>query len=108
MKTTLDIPDDLYRQAKIKAAKEGRKIKELVSEGLAWVVREESSGTGVREAGAVCAASKLSGRKERVRKQPVPAWYGVLSGYADRRRGGNDMESIRDSIARGLSKERHL
>jgi hypothetical protein len=34
MKTTLDIPDELYRQAKIRAAEENRKIKDLVSEGL--------------------------------------------------------------------------
>ena len=39
MKTTLDIPPDLYRQAKIKAATEGRKIRDLVTEGLVVVLR---------------------------------------------------------------------
>lgn len=39
MKTTLDIPTDLYRQAKIKAATEGRKIRDLVTEGLVVVLR---------------------------------------------------------------------
>ncbi len=34
MKTTLDIPDELYRQAKIQAAHENRKMKDFVSEGL--------------------------------------------------------------------------
>ena len=34
MKTTLEIPDDLFRQAKAKAAMEGRKLKDLVTEGL--------------------------------------------------------------------------
>jgi hypothetical protein len=38
MKTTLDIPDDLYRAAKAKAALENRKIKDLVAEALAKLV----------------------------------------------------------------------
>lgn len=38
MKTTLEIPDDLYRKAKVKAARENRKMKDLVSEGLRHVL----------------------------------------------------------------------
>ena len=38
MKTTLEIPDDLYRQAKVHAAHENRKMKDLVSEGLRLVL----------------------------------------------------------------------
>jgi hypothetical protein len=38
MKTTLDIPDDLYRAAKAKAALENRKIKDLVAEALTKLV----------------------------------------------------------------------
>jgi hypothetical protein len=38
MKTTLEIPDDLYRQAKVQAAHENRPIKDLVSEGLQLVL----------------------------------------------------------------------
>lgn len=34
MKTTLDIPDDLFRKAKITAAEEGRSLRELVTEAL--------------------------------------------------------------------------
>ncbi len=34
MKTTLEIPDDLFREAKAKAALEGRKLKDVVAEGL--------------------------------------------------------------------------
>lgn len=34
MKTTLEIPDDLFREAKAKAALEGRTLKDLVAEGL--------------------------------------------------------------------------
>ena len=39
MKTTLDIPEDVYRRAKMKAAAEGRKIKDVVTEGLLAVLR---------------------------------------------------------------------
>ena len=38
MKTTLEIPDELYRQAKVRAASENRKMKDLVSEGLRLVL----------------------------------------------------------------------
>jgi hypothetical protein len=34
MKTTLDIPDDLFRQIKAKAASDGRKLKDVVEEAL--------------------------------------------------------------------------
>jgi hypothetical protein len=34
MKTTLEIPDDLFREAKAKAALEGIKLKDLVAESL--------------------------------------------------------------------------
>ena len=34
MKTTVEVPDDLYRQAKAEAALRGRKFRELVEEGL--------------------------------------------------------------------------
>lgn len=49
MKTTLDISDELYRQAKILAASENRKMKDIVNEGLRLVLagsraRSESSG----------------------------------------------------------------
>ncbi len=38
MKTTVDIPDELFRAAKAKAALEGRKLKDLIVEGLLQVV----------------------------------------------------------------------
>jgi predicted component of type VI protein secretion system len=38
MKTTVEIPDDLYRRAKAEAASRGRKLKDLVEEGLRLVL----------------------------------------------------------------------
>ena len=34
VKTTIEVPDELYRRAKAKAALQGRKLKDLVEEGL--------------------------------------------------------------------------
>jgi hypothetical protein len=41
MKATVEIPDDLYREAKIAAAMRGTKVKDLVAEGLRLVLRGE-------------------------------------------------------------------
>jgi hypothetical protein len=38
MRTTVVIPDKLFREAKAKAALEGRKFKDLIIEGLQFVV----------------------------------------------------------------------
>jgi hypothetical protein len=38
MKTTVEMPDDLYREAKIEAARRGATIKELLEQGLRTVL----------------------------------------------------------------------
>ena len=38
MKTTVDVPDDLYRRAKAEAALRGRKLRDLIEEGLRLVL----------------------------------------------------------------------
>jgi len=38
MKTTVEVPDELYRRAKSEAALRGRKLKDLVEEGLRLVL----------------------------------------------------------------------
>lgn len=43
MKTTVDLPDDLLRLAKSKAALQGRKLRELVQEGLEHVINNTVS-----------------------------------------------------------------
>jgi len=50
MKTTIDIPDELFRAAKAKAALEGRKLKDLVVEGLQQVVAAPPKGGRLRKA----------------------------------------------------------
>jgi len=46
VKTTLEIDDTLYREAKALAALTGRKMKDLVSEGLERVLREGGATGG--------------------------------------------------------------
>jgi predicted component of type VI protein secretion system len=41
VKTTVEVPDDLYRQAKAEAALRGRKLKDLVEEGLRLVLQAQ-------------------------------------------------------------------
>lgn len=39
MKTTVEVPDDLYRRAKAAAALRGRKLRDLIEEGLRLVLQ---------------------------------------------------------------------
>jgi hypothetical protein len=39
MKTTIEVSDELYRRAKSQAALQGRKLKDLVEEGLRLVLK---------------------------------------------------------------------
>jgi hypothetical protein len=45
MKATIELDNDLYRRAKIAAAMRGRKIKELVAEGLQRVLGDSEAPT---------------------------------------------------------------
>jgi hypothetical protein len=50
MKTTLEIPDELFREAKAKAALEGRRLKDLVADGLRAVLAAGLAQRGPRRA----------------------------------------------------------
>jgi len=96
MKTTLEIPDALFRQAKVKAAMDGRKMKDLIAEGLTLAL----NGPGLTAVTVLAADSSKEG------KQATPSWYGALASYARRSKAGSDMTAIRKSIARGIAEER--
>ncbi len=73
MKTTLEIDDELYREAKAVAALTGRKMKDLVSEGLQWVVRPASRERAASHGTA--AARKLAAcfaQADEMMKEPPP------------------------------------
>lgn len=44
MKTTVEIPDDLFREAKTAAARDGTKLKHLVADGLRLVLGKTKPG----------------------------------------------------------------
>ena len=48
MKTTVEVPDDLYRRAKAEAALRGRKPKDLVEEGCGSYSRFHSTRLAIR------------------------------------------------------------
>jgi hypothetical protein len=94
MKTTIDIPDDIYRRAKAKSATEGRTVREVATCLFsAWV-----TGTGAPPPDLELTAPALDG-------QPLPPWFGALRKYAANARGRFDMDSIRRSISRGRQQE---
>ncbi|MEI8310492.1 MAG: hypothetical protein WCH98_07045 [Verrucomicrobiota bacterium] len=70
MKTTLELPDELYRQAKTRASSQNRKIKDLVSEGLRVVLTAHpaTSADDVREKKRV-----LDALDDILRCPPLPA-----------------------------------
>jgi hypothetical protein len=43
MRTTVDLPDELLRRAKSEAALSGRKLKDLIEQGLRLVLQEQKT-----------------------------------------------------------------
>lgn len=102
MKATIDVPDDLYRQVKAKSALEGRAVREVAIELFrGYVGREAAAAAAAREPSLAEEAARVLGGRE------VPSWFGMLQKYA-RRVEKHDMDSIRESIARGVALERGL
>jgi plasmid stability protein len=51
MRTTVDIPDPLYRELKVKAATEGRSVKELILRGVESELRPPVKSPQQKDAG---------------------------------------------------------
>ncbi len=92
----MEIPDELYRRVKAKSALEGRAVRE-VAEDLFRSYVEERPLADQREAPPM--------ESQLAEGEPAPAWFGTLGKYA-RRVERHDMDSIRESIARGIVRER--
>ena len=61
MKATIEIDDELYRQVKVAAAIQGRKVKDLVAEGLRTVLRSPHAGPRTRRIHLPIVKSKKPG-----------------------------------------------
>lgn len=83
VKTTLDIPDALYRRVKAKSALAGRSIRDVAIRLFSeWVDHSAETAHEVRES-----------------PQELPPWFGVANTYAAKVKQ-HDMTAVRESIAR--------
>ena len=82
MKTTLDIPDAMYRRIKVRSAREGRTVRSVTLVLF-------SQWLGDR-------APSLSKRRASGDHAEKPAWFGSVKVDS---RLPHDMESVRSSIA---------
>jgi hypothetical protein len=58
MKTTIELPDELYRRAKATAGLNGRKLKDLVEEGLRRVLETPRKGRRQRSLSELMAGAR--------------------------------------------------
>src|SRR5260370_6784197 len=58
MKTTIEVSDELYRRAKAEAALRGRKLKDLVAEGLRLVLETPREKPGRRSLAALMKSAR--------------------------------------------------
>ncbi len=101
MKTTIDIPDDLYRAVKSRSAMDGLTVRGvtllLYGDWLArpgWI----PSVPGTQP------ATKKSGNGK-----PLPAWFGIGREHVRRNADGpHDAASLRKAIAEGIAAEREV
>lgn len=61
MKTTLDLPDDLVRQLKLRALREGRKLKDAAADVLRAGLAARARGGGAAEAPPVVVKDRKTG-----------------------------------------------
>ena len=85
MKATIDFDDDLYRRLKIEAARQGRTVRDMVSEGVRYVLD-----------GEVASASDVESTPGHEWR---PAWFGSLRSFAEAV-DAHDMDAVRASIVR--------
>ncbi len=70
MKTTIDIPDELYRKVKAKSALEGRRIREVTIELFSRWLREKEGVESKEEATTEWLESWLSAADEALGDSP--------------------------------------
>jgi hypothetical protein len=63
MKTTFEIPDELFRQAKSRAALDGRTLRDLMIEGLEYAVARPAAGHPLHTVKFPIIKSTRKGRK---------------------------------------------
>ncbi len=92
MKATIDFDDNLYRRLKIEAAKRGRSVREMVAEGVRYVLDSPD-------------ALKNPQTVDPSAPEQVPTWFGALEKYA-KRIDDHSMEAVRASVAAARKNQR--
>ena len=92
MKTTLDIPDELYRRFKMKTTQNGETVRNAT---LAFITSYVNGrAVGIDSNGIPSEPSKKHNASD------LPAWAGLAAPYIRKNLDGpHDMESIRRSIS---------
>lgn len=80
MKATIDFDDALYRRLKVEAARRGVTIRDLVAQGVRYVLGTPPAVPG---------------------EDAKPQWLGALRKYSANAEGRHDLAAVRASIARG-------
>ena len=94
MKTTIDIPEDIYRRVKARSAMEGRAVREVaITLFRTWVDQPDALPTSPEQ------------KPPEVDAEPAPPWFASLRKYAHNARGRYDMDAVRRSIARGRARK---
>ncbi|MCC6929282.1 MAG: hypothetical protein IT359_09860 [Gemmatimonadaceae bacterium] len=86
MKATIDLDEALYRRLKIEAARRGRTVRELVAEGVRYILDAPDGSAGRGEAASTTAPWN-------------PAWLGSLQRYGSAIED-HSMDAVRESVAR--------
>jgi len=82
MKITVDLDETLYRNLKVEAARHGRTVRELVADGIRYVLATPAS------------------RATADTTEKAASWLGALREYAPNAKGKHDLASARVSIAK--------
>jgi plasmid stability protein len=91
MKATIEFDDDLYRRLKIEAARQGRTVRDMVSEGVRYVLDGDVASASDVE--------RTTGGEWR------PAWFGSLRRWAESV-DEHELDAVRASIARERTRTR--
>jgi len=97
MKTTIEVPDDLYRAVKSRSAADGLSVR-----GITILLY----GDWLSRPGWVPSPSVESTTETKKATGSLPSWFGIGRGNVRRNADGpHDMESMRKSIAKGIAAE---
>jgi hypothetical protein len=78
MKTTIELPDDLVREAEAKGSLEGKSFKEMLTEGLRLLLARGETASH-RQSGDGDSARKLGGAA----RLDITAWERLRAAYQD-------------------------